>query len=104
LALRQAGAQVIGHYSLVVMFEKESPQVIHLFRCVATANPTAASRGAPGDPHNTATSTNDNHVFTTLSSSGTSQKLITRFFAGGIGLPQLTDALAEARQYRWTED
>jgi pimeloyl-ACP methyl ester carboxylesterase len=46
----------------------------------------------------------DNHVFSTLASSGTSKKIIVAFFAGGIASPQLARTLLEAQGLRWKED
>ena len=40
----------------------------------------------------------------TLSSSGTSKKIITSFFSTGIGSSQFTKTLAEAHKYRWSEE
>jgi pimeloyl-ACP methyl ester carboxylesterase len=43
----------------------------------------------------------DNHVFTRLDEAGARAKLIQAFFAGGIGSPALSRALAEAESRRW---
>jgi pimeloyl-ACP methyl ester carboxylesterase len=46
---------------------------------------------------------NDNHVFSNLSTSGMSQKIIINFYAFGLRTPQLSNTLANAHKYRWTE-
>lgn len=46
---------------------------------------------------------NDNHNFAHLSGAGQDAKLAQAFFLGGLGSPQLRQALAEAAQFRWGE-
>jgi pimeloyl-ACP methyl ester carboxylesterase len=45
----------------------------------------------------------DNHVFSALTSSGISLKLISSFFSGGINSAASIAAMQEARNYRWSE-
>jgi pimeloyl-ACP methyl ester carboxylesterase len=59
---------------------------------------------ASGYPRHELFIANDNHVFSALSSSGTSKKIITSFFSTGIGSSQFTKTLAEAHKYRWSEE
>ena len=47
---------------------------------------------------------NDNHVFSALSSTGLSKKIITSFYEAGLKTTLLGNTLYDAKKFRWTEE